>query len=206
MKRQHTILALAIFLLGPRLCFAVDTTDELKWDLWLKGGAAFGTVTQTATEATPPIDYGGSPIGVGLNKDFLRWFSVAVEFHFILDIPNVQITRTGFDLDFFIHLLGGSRRTFEKYGDSELMIRDPYAVSLLFKTGFYSYGFSSPSVDFEVKGSVFENQLGLAFRRDLDDRNALTFEALATVYSLPAGVERLSTRIYSFIAGWRFYL
>lgn len=177
-------------------------------DLSLHLGGMFGTLSEQdpVSQNTTNFGYGGIPMGIGWTRDFFRWFSVQVAAHFVLDLVNAQITRTGLDVGFAFHLLGGARRTFTTYGDSELMVRDPYNVSLVLRTGFHSYNATAQVGDASVTGSIFDNAIGVQYRFDTSPDNAFAVEAFVPIYNLPAGSERITSFIVTVLGSWRFFL
>jgi len=203
-------LALLLFLAPPALA-----AERTPLDFSVKTGVTAGKLIRelsTAEGIDKPameLDYGGLPLAGALNIDLSRSFTMSAEIHFIADFLNVQLTETGVHVGLAYHLLGGSRRVSTDLGYAEIVHREPYNFSLLFRVAYSHFNASprlNPTVEEVVNGSAFESMAGIQFRQDIGERSALALEGFLTVSSLPATSERVKTNRMEFILSYRFFL
>jgi hypothetical protein len=73
--------------------------------------------------------------------------------------------------------------------------------------GYHSYNASSlTNLNDRLTGSVYQFMLGLQYRYDLSERNALFAEILRAAFGFPTTSERLVPELFQINIGWRFFL
>ncbi len=211
MIRRWTALAVGLWAVGAQ---AIDTTENRKFDLILRSAVVAGTVTQdgpdpdrpTLTIGTP-IKYGGMLIGFGVNYDLMRWFSLGLGAHFILDLAQGSITRKGLEITAGFHLLGGARRIMTETDDMSLMERDPYALTFLVRPGFQSYTpASAATAAVQVDASLIAMDMGLEYRIDAGEGSSISLAFLYSLISLPASVPKAKSALMTIEASWHIFL
>lgn len=211
MIRRWTALALGLCAAGAH---AFDATENKKFDFGLRTAIVMGSVTQDAadpdnpTKTIPtPISYAGLLIGLGVNYDLVRWLSIGVGTHFVLDMSQKQITRKGLELTLEFHLLGGARRILTEMDEMSIMERDPYAVSFLVRPGFQSFNPASvATATVQVDASLIGVDTGLAYRMDLSETSSISLAFLYSFITLPATAAKAKSSLMTFEAAWHIFL
>lgn len=207
-------LRLALALLGlsaPAPALAIDTSDNLSFDLGVKLAAVQGTVATTTFDTDINQDvvtrtaFGGITVAVGANFDMTRWLSVNGSFHFLLDPTLFQVTRKGLDITVALYMLGGSRRTMLTTDDMTIMERDPFGVAFLLRPSFAGYTLN-PNATNKTEASILTLDVGAEYRMELSDRSGVTFALLFSGLSVPASGTRLKAALLTLELGYRVFL
>jgi hypothetical protein len=206
--RRHVCPALLCIVAGScaRLSQAKDAAVV---DLSTKIGATSGQIKEPGDGKRDPdrvFSYGGAIISFALNHDVSKRLTGMVQYQLVADLVNSQVSRQGVDAGIAYHLLGGAMRLNETHDNATIAMSQPYNLSFLARTGWRNYGASAkqdPSN--KVSGSLLEILAGLEYRwSPSESLQAFGFEALDTVFGLPASVERLQTKGLEASLFWRF--
>jgi hypothetical protein len=179
--------------------------DRIPWDLSVKLGTSFGTITKESTSQVK--NFGGFPIGLILNEDLSQKFLLSFQIAVVFDPLNNQLTRQGVDAVLAYHLFGGARLSVRDYDNVRFVSKNRFNLSLLLSTGFHAYSASSVSNPSDtLSGSVYETMGGLQYRYDFSEGSALVVEALHSLFNVSASNERLSPDLIEISLSWRFFL
>jgi hypothetical protein len=202
-----TTFVLFLLTLGPSSLWAKDS-DAL-WDITAKLGGTGGAISAPGKQKGDPdryFSYGGVLIGFALNRDLHPKITGTLQYHLVADIANSQVSRQGVDVGIAYHVLGGAMRLTETYDYAQISSGEAYNLSLLGRTGLRNYGASSKEdPNDKVSGSLLEILAGIGYRwSPTTMRQAYGIEVLATLFSIPASVDRLETTGVETILFWRF--
>lgn len=202
--KRTVSLVISAALLYPAVCVA-DTKAQP--DVSLLTGFAIGTVTKRQVDrSNQTFQIGGVPLGLSWNHDISRDWSTALSGEFLLDAVNKQMIRQGFTGAIAYHLFGGGRRL-DNLGDAiHVTATNSYNLSLLGRAGLFNYAASDPnSPSTSLAGGVWEIAMGVEYRKEVFDASALGASNLVSLTTLPASVERLSSRMNEVLFFWRYY-
>ena len=196
-----------VILCGNTIVHAKEESNPI--DLSFKMGGDSGTIYSPEHDNVKSATYtvGGMPLGIAWNRDNSFNWSTTLGAQMMIDIPNSQVMRQGFEGGFSYHLLGGSRRLVDNSSDVHTVSTSPYNFSVVGRIGFFNYSSSTKSTPMvSIVGSVFEGRGGFEYRRDLSASKAIGAEFISTIFSLPASVERISPRFIEFSLFLRTFL
>ena len=189
------------------LAIPVAQAEDLGSDVGFKIGGSVGTVSIADDKGTKIFSFGGMPFGMAWYKDLSAKWAGTLQAMAMFDLRNTQLIRQGVEGGVAFHLLGGPRRMGQEGHEAGFVSRSPMALSLALRGGVQHYAATDKEHTSErVSGSAFEAKSGLEYRREMTAESAITIDLLATIFSIPASVERLTPRTVELVFGWRTYL
>lgn len=147
-------------------------------------GVASGVIVQTSSGRAV---FFGAPLNFGFWKHPSPSFSTGLEVVLMPDLANPQLASRGIDAIFAYHLLGGVMNFTESSDLISVVQSYDSGLSAKIKTSYASFSISdSARLSQKISGAVLNFKLGLGVRI-----RQYEIEADYTIYSLPAGTERI---------------
>jgi hypothetical protein len=177
-------------------------------DLTIRTGAAFGTITYiNDNNKVIRGGFGGIPFDGLWNRGLSRSMSMVLGGGVLLDLKNSQLIRQSLGGGISWHVLGGPRRYAREGVAAGFVTRSTSSLSLLTYGNLQNFAATdAANTKTQVAGSVFAVDIGLEYRFDLSDVNAVTVEFLNSVFSIPASVSRIKPTATELLFGWRTFI
>ena len=175
-------------------------------DLSLVTGFVNGSVTKQQIDGSRrTFQMGGIPLGAALNRNLSANWTGALSGHILLDIVNRQVIRQGIGGSMSYHLLGGARRLSLPGDMVSISTSNSYNFSLLGRVNLQNYAASDPERPTNnIAGGLWEIATGLEYRKDFSESSAYGVAMLLSIATMPASVQRLSSKTSELLLFWRF--
>lgn len=203
MKLQLFSLAACAYLCSLSMRAQAASLDDLiEMDVGVYSGLEAGTLVDPNRDA--PVGIGGIPMGARITDDLSGTWSLLYQGGILLDLINSQVVRQGGEVGLSWHFMGGSRHVGMGSTLGTIEGTSKMNLSLAMRSGYYQMLASSKADPLDrVTGSIVEFKTGLEYRQDFFWGTALGAEALLTLFTMPASVERLSYQGFSLLFVWR---
>ena len=195
--------------MGGTLCQAITNTPiSSPTDLSYQIGVAVGSVTKQLIDLKKQtFDLGGVTLGIGWNHDLTHKWSSALGGTLLFDVVNRQMIRQGLTGSIAYHLFGGARRLDHSGEIAQVIETNDFNFSVLVKSGLFHYAASDPKApNNSLVGGLWEVAMGFEVRQETSDESALCATILTNVTTIPASVERLTSKINEIVVSWRLFL
>jgi hypothetical protein len=197
--------ALVVALVCAAETASADVFDGL--DVGAATGIVTGAIEETKTDGSvQTFKVGGIPLAAMLNRDLAPSWTGSLQFQVLLDVANQQMIRQGLAGTLSYHILGGARRLVTPGNTLKLTSANNYNLSIDVRGGIFDYAAANKRDPTEnVSGGIWEMAVGIEYRRDLSEQNALGASLMISTLTLPASVERLATKTRELLFFWRTY-
>ena len=186
--------------------------ENFPYEISIKGGGIIGDLIYTVPpkegsegkSSDETYTIGGFILAMDVQKGLSMDYTFHVQPQLAVEISELQIVRKGIDAGIAYHLYGGARRVKKEYKYINFAGTTPFNFSLLARAGYHAYSYSSASDSSEVlTGAALEGKAGIEYRKDYFKDSSLGVELVATLFSVPAGVERVKFQGIELTLFWR---
>jgi len=196
---------LALFCVESQLFAEENEGSSRTYDYSFVTGGTIGLVVDpTRKKGNQEVGFGGIPLGARITTSSDAHYSLVYQAGILLDLGNNQVVQQGGEFGVSWHFIGGARKVKRVSSLGTIFGTSPYDLSLLARVGYFQFSASSINDPSDrVTGAVVDFRTGIGYRRDILYTSALAVEIMATVYSIPASLERISHSALDFSLIWR---